>query len=238
VLVDFDGTVCPTDVGDAVCERFARAGWRELDAAAQARSISLRRAIETQTAMLEAAPREMLDYALGRHVVDPSFVSFASWASDRGARVVVVSDGLGFYVRPMLAAAGLLHVPVLANQVTVTAGGLRMLHPHEHPLCTGCGTCKVQAVLRERERGATVAFVGDGMTDRYAALYADVVFAKHRLAAICSSDCIPHILWDDFDDVATALTEAGGARDGAPPATALACPGWERAATRHPGGTA
>jgi 2-hydroxy-3-keto-5-methylthiopentenyl-1-phosphate phosphatase len=238
VLVDFDGTACPTDVGDEVCARFAAGGWRALDEAAEARRTTLRQAIAAQTEMLEASLTEMLHYALERYAVDPSFVRFVEWARHNEVKVAVVSDGLGFYVQPMLDAAGLSNVPVLANRVTATGDGPRMTHPHAHPSCSGCGTCKVQAVLRVRTEGGAVALVGDGMSDRYGALFADIVFAKGRLAALCSDDGVPCVPWEDFHDVAAALADPAcdGARRAGLPEAATSCPGWRAGAARETGG--
>src|SRR2546430_505055 len=69
-----------------------------------------------------------------------------------------------------------------------------------HPECVGCGTCKMQIVQRSRANGP-VAFVGEGHTDRYGALFADVVFAKKDLPGICRADGVPFIAWETFDDV-------------------------------------
>ena len=96
----------------------------------------------------------------------------------------------------------------------------RMSFPHGHPDCMNCGTCKMNVVL-----GAPgpVAFIGEGASDRYAANYADVVFAKDALVALCDRDGVTWTAWDDFDDVWERLT------DGSPvpgPVAPVSCPGW------------
>lgn len=238
VLADFDGTVCPTDVGNAVCAHFADGDWRALDDAAYAGRISLRDAIGAQTRMLRASRAEMVDYVLERFAVDPTFPVLVRRAHDEGAPVTVVSDGLGFYVRPLLDAAGLGDVPVLANAVETTADGLRLTHPHAHERCAGCGTCKAQAVLRAREAAGSAAFIGDGMTDRYGARFADVVFAKGRLAELCGQAGVGFRPWTDFDDVASMLAETTAAPPpSAPGADVRTCPGWNLYASPDEGGS-
>jgi 2-hydroxy-3-keto-5-methylthiopentenyl-1-phosphate phosphatase len=64
------------------------------------------------------------------------------------------------------------------------------------------------AAQRLRERHGPVAFVGDGQSDRYGALYSDVVFAKDGLLAICELDGVPFRRWGTFDDVRQALEDA------------------------------
>jgi 2-hydroxy-3-keto-5-methylthiopentenyl-1-phosphate phosphatase len=92
--------------------------------------------------------------------------------------------------------------------------------PNGHPVCDWCGTCKMLAVQRA---AGPVAFVGEGHSDRYGALYADIVFAKDALVAICRDDGVPFLPYVDFDDVRRALdmvTDLPGAVDPA------RCPGW------------
>jgi 2-hydroxy-3-keto-5-methylthiopentenyl-1-phosphate phosphatase len=47
--------------------------------------------------------------------------------------------------------------------------------------------------------------VGDGASDRKAALLADVVFAKGALASWCASNGVPHIRFERLADVHEAF---------------------------------
>ena len=73
-----------------------------------------------------------------------------------------------------------------------------------------------------RSHGA-VAFVGDGVSDRFGARYADVTFAKDELAEHCGREAIPFLPYADFDDVRRGLVELGGALG---PVGGEPCPGW------------
>ena len=53
--------------------------------------------------------------------------------------------------------------------------------------------------------GAVTVFIGDGMSDRYAATCADVVFAKDKLAAFCENASIPYAPYDTLAAVATGV---------------------------------
>ena len=65
------------------------------------------------------------------------------------------------------------------------------------------------AAISLRERHGPVAFVGEGQSDRYGALYSDVVFAKDALVRICERDGVPFLPWETFDDVRGALESLG-----------------------------
>ena len=132
-------------------------------------------------------------------------------------------------------AAGRVSVRVLSTEPqvgsdrTLTGGSdrpspaLLLRHPNGHPECIGCGTCKMLAAQRLRDTHGAIAFVGEGQSDRYGALYSDIVFAKDALAPICEQDGVPFLPWDTFDDVRNAL-ETLGSLPG--PVEPERCLGW------------
>jgi 2-hydroxy-3-keto-5-methylthiopentenyl-1-phosphate phosphatase len=219
ILVDFDGTACPYDVSEELLDEFGQGGWRAYDEAVDRGEVGLRQAAEQQAAMLRASREEMLAFALERFAVEPTFPSFVGWAESRGMPLAVISDGFGFYVRPLLEKAGLGRVEVFTNEFEDG----RLLHPHAHPACVGCGTCKMLAANTFRERHGSVAFIGEGQSDRYGALYSDIVFAKEDLVRICEQDGVPFLPWTDFDDVREMLEGPQPVPGAVAPER---CPGW------------
>ena len=120
----------------------------------------------------------------------------------------------------------LIYDAALRYEPAFSDGRARLGHPNGHPECIGCGTCKMLAARRLRDAHGPIAFVGEGQSDRYGALYSDVVFAKDALVQICEQDGVPYRPWDTFDDVRGALETietlpgpVGGER----------CPGWRTA---------
>jgi len=55
---------------------------------------------------------------------------------------------------------------------------------------------------------ANTIFVGDGLSDKYAADVADVVFAKTKLADYCYENSIPHNRYRNLGQVAESLEKA------------------------------
>jgi len=223
IVVDFDGTICPQDVTEEILEAYAPRQWWDIDVEFQRGLIGARECLVRQTDLVKANREDMLRFALSRFAVEPSFGPFVAWAGNRGIPVAVASDGMGFYVEPMLEASGIQGVAVLVNEASPAPEGLRLTFPYAHPVCVGCGTCKMQAVLRYRDGQGSVAFVGEGHTDRYGALFSDVVFAKKHLVDICRADRVPYLPWETFDDVSSGLEtieELPG------PVWPERCPGW------------
>lgn len=225
ILCDFDGTIVEQDVSEELLDSHGSPEWKAIDDAFTRGEIGSRACATRQIALLGGTRDELIAAALDRYRVDPTFEPFVAWCRRRGIEISVVSDGFGFYVEAMLEAAGVRDMPVLTNRTVFGDGPPRLTFPFAHPECVGCGTCKRNAVLEARERlGSPIAFVGEGHTDRYGALYADLVFAKKHLPALCDEMGVAYVRWETFDDIRTAL-EVGVDAKAAPAPDR--CPGWE-----------
>jgi 2-hydroxy-3-keto-5-methylthiopentenyl-1-phosphate phosphatase len=121
---------------------------------------------------------------------------------DRGAEVAVLSDGFGFYADEVCERLG---VQVLTNAVDWSSGTLEFPNLDRCCPCSSCGTCKQAPIKDARRRGRTAIFVGDGVSDRKAALLADVLFAKGRLAEWCEFSGVEHVPFDTLAEVYSVL---------------------------------
>jgi HAD superfamily phosphoserine phosphatase-like hydrolase len=193
-LCDFDGTVSPTDVGSAFFAHFAaprRAEWEAVIAEWLAGGLGARECLERECALVRATRAEALAFTR-RFRLAPDFAPFAHEARARGEAVMVVSEGLDFYVADHLARAGLGDLPWAANHARFEPdGGLRAEFPHADPACTACGNCKAQHARRYRARGYRVLMVGDGLSDRCGARAADEVWARGELLDHCRREGWP-----------------------------------------------
>lgn len=201
-LVDYDGTISRVDIGDELLARHYpdRAEIARKDAQYDAGQVGSRELMKWDMDVLPH-DAELLRGEAAAMPQDTSFPAFVESVRERGALVEVVSDGLGFYVRSNLAALGLSAVPVATNENSVADGGAGMSFPYGHPACFVCGTCKRERVRLHQAAGRIVVFVGDGMSDRYAAAHADVTFATGALVRICMAEGWPFHEWRDFADV-------------------------------------
>lgn len=201
-LVDYDGTISRVDIGDELLARHYpdEAEIARKDAQYDAGEIGSRELMRWD---MDVLPRdaELLRTEAAAMPQDEGFAAFVRAVRERGAVVEVVSDGLGFYVRSNLAALGVADVPVATNDNTVANGGAGMSFPYGHPACFVCGTCKRERVRLHQAAGRVVVFIGDGMSDRYAAAHADVTFAIGALTRICAAEGWLFHEWRDFADV-------------------------------------
>jgi 2-hydroxy-3-keto-5-methylthiopentenyl-1-phosphate phosphatase len=220
ILVDYDGTIALTDVTDVLIAEFLPPGvWTaEDDANYEAGLMGSREIMEREIALFPPDPEGMRRVAAAQPH-DPAFPGFVRRAQASGVAVEVVSDGFGFFIRPAMEAMGLPEVAIATARTTFDGGRPRIEFPNGHPACFVCGTCKRQRVFAHRDSGRAVVFVGDGESDRYAAGYSDLVFAKRRLVRICRQSGWPFLTWSDFTDIDRWLGRAinGWRTAGVPP---------------------
>lgn len=201
VVVDFDGTITTTDSSEALARRFAGPGWEEIQRQYASGAFGMRTWHQRIPALMNHNTCDMLDYLLPRLQLRQGFVAFCQYAADHRLRLVVASDGLGFYIAPFLRSHGLEWLEVRTN--TFSQGVVS--HPHGHPGCPVCGNCKARTVRELRRQSGRVVFVGDGFNDRFGSSHADAVLALSggRLEEHCVSRSLPHWSWRDFCDVKT-----------------------------------
>jgi 2,3-diketo-5-methylthio-1-phosphopentane phosphatase len=217
ILVDYDGTIAMTDVSDTVMAEYVSGGWEAEAAAYDAGLIGSRRLMTLEMSMVDADPAALLATAAAQPH-DPGFVPFVRSAQRAGIPVEVVSDGFGFFIRPALELLGVAELPVVTARTTFTGRRAAIDYPNGNPDCLVCGTCKRNRVLAHQAAGRAVVFIGDGESDRYAAGYSDVVFAKRALIRICVEAGWPFRRWTEFAEIDAWLAETVAAWE-ADPAT-------------------
>lgn len=207
ILVDYDGTIAQTDVTDTVLAEFVTGDWEEQATRYDAGLIGSRRLMEGEIRMLDGVDPEAIRATAAAQPHDPGFAPFAAAATAAGIPVEIVSDGFGFFIAPAVARLGAEDLPIVTADTRFEGGRASIAFPNGHPTCYVCGTCKRNRVRAHQAAGRSVVFVGDGESDRYAAGYADIVFAKHSLVRICLEAGWPFHRWTEFIEVAAWLDD-------------------------------
>jgi 2,3-diketo-5-methylthio-1-phosphopentane phosphatase len=212
-LCDFDGTISPQDIGHRFVMRFAAARPGGADAASgparledlasrwRAGTLGHRELTEGECALLRCSAAEAHAFVDG-FAIDPEFAPFARAALARGDAVQVLSEGFDFYIRALLEREGLGDLPVASNRVRFEDGRVIPEFPHAARSCGRCGNCKGAHVRDWRARGYRTVLIGDGYSDRCAALEADVVVARDALLEWCAGEGRPALAFRSFADLA------------------------------------
>ena len=214
VFLDFDGTVSRCDVVDAVLTAYAGSAWLAVEQQWQAGAIGSRECLREQMSLVRAS-RQQIDSLLDDIEMDAGFVPLLEMCGRRGVPVHIVSDGFDYFIRRILQRCGpeasrlLRGTQIYASHLESSEAG-PWLADFRFPanVCGhGCATCKPWAMQHLNPDGLPAIFVGDGLSDRYAARSADVVFAKTGLAAFCADQKIPHHRYSDLADVAEHIDD-------------------------------
>jgi 2-hydroxy-3-keto-5-methylthiopentenyl-1-phosphate phosphatase len=201
VFLDFDGTISTSDIGVHLLEQVGRAGWQAIDAEYDAGEIGSRVCLLDEWDLLPH-DGDLLRRLAAEVSLDPDLDGLVSGLAAAGAEVSIVSDGFGFYVTERLSYLG---IPLLTNAVDWASGSLEFPNEDRCCACASCGTCKQAPIKDARRRGRSTVMVGDGTSDRKAALLADVIFAKGALASWCTVNAVPFFRFDTLADVRATL---------------------------------
>jgi len=210
IVCDFDGTITQVDVTDLVLSQLAHPSWREVEQEWARGLIGSRECLKRQMALVDASARE-LNALIDSVAIDPHFESFYRFVRRNRVAFHVVSDGFDLIIRRVLRNSGLngpLHngTHLFSSRLKVRGRRLESSFPYSGPPCGhDCATCKVEIIRRLRGGGNRVVFIGDGLSDQFAAQAADVVFAKRQLLAHCRQNGIPCTPFENFAELQAEL---------------------------------
>jgi 2,3-diketo-5-methylthio-1-phosphopentane phosphatase len=209
VFCDFDGTISVVDTTDRVLDALAAPEWEALEADWLAGRIDAAACMRGQVALIGGSDAA-LDAVLDAVEIDPGFPAFAAWCADHGVPLTIVSDGVDYFIRRILARHGLEGLPIVSNELAGQAGARSLDQPHRRAGCAaGAGVCKCDVALAEA--GRTMVYIGDGRSDFCVSHRADLLFAKGALADYAESRgeaCTPFETFHDITATLAALVEA------------------------------
>lgn len=199
IFSDFDGTLAHNDVGDAFVKKFG--DWPECEKAVQRwirGEISSRGSYEVAAATIRVQ-REQLNEFCDAQPLAPGFLEFAAFCRQRGWPLIVLSDGLDYYIQRVLMRHG-LELPVWANHLEFSPPDrIEISFPYFQHSCGQCASCKGYHVRQfMKSHAGRAIYIGDGFSDRCGAQEADLVFAKGDLAKWCTENQMDYWKFDNF----------------------------------------
>lgn len=208
-FIDFDGTIAHEDIGDSIFKTFLlpeliEANWHDdLIDEWKAGRISSKECLGDACRNTRVTQPE-LNAHLNEYELTDGFHEFVDYCDKGGYPVTILSDGMDYYIEYMLKANN-LDIEFYANAMSFSDGSLEADFPYTDHGCGRCGNCKRYHMRSLRHDGETVAYVGDGYSDRYAIRDADIVFARRELAEYCDRTGHDYIPFDSFHDIMTHL---------------------------------
>ena len=207
VQCDFDGTVTVGDISFMLLDAFAAGDWRQWLAQYQAGRISAGRFNSEVFSMVTADKRTLLEYIKGRVMIRPGFDELVAHCHSHDFRLVIVSNGLRFYILQILEHVGVPDIEVYAARTQFCSDGLRVEHvgPDGTILDTGFKDAYTHSFLAN---GYRVIYIGDGRSDFAPARQCHHVFAavaSGSLLARCQQENIECQPFTDFHEVVRVM---------------------------------
>lgn len=199
IVCDFDGTITDGNVMEFIAARFASCGLAYSEAW-ERKEISTREEFELTFKCIDASLDDMAA-SLVDVPYDEGLSELVAYCHSRGYTFSILSDGLRWYIDAVLANAGVQDVYVYANEVRQTENGFAFDFPWYSDETPRLATCKPLVMRDIRKQGKRVMYIGDGPSDFQAVHFADMVFAKPRLAAYCSEKRLVHLGFETFKDI-------------------------------------
>jgi len=200
IVLDFDGTVTESDLLDCIALEFGDpAVYQEVEDGLHEGRLPLRDVIVREFRPVTAPLEEVVAWVLDEAKVRRGFAEFVREAQAAGWQVHIVSSGFHELIEPVLEREG-VDVHLHANRVDARPDGWRVewRYPDD---CEVCGESCKRSLLPPGH----VVYVGDGYSDRCAALTADRVFATSGLASYLSEQGRGFEPFSDFHALSEAL---------------------------------
>ena len=204
VQCDFDGTITEEDVSFLMLDAFADGDWRALHRQYEETKISVGRFNEAAFAMVKADRKSLLQAIAGKVKIRPGFPEVVACCHRKGFRLVIVSNGLDFYIEEILKDLGLTGMEVFAAQTRFLPGQVKVQYigPDGQPRDDAFKEAYVDLFLGQ---GYRIIYAGNGDSDFQPARKCHYVFATGNLLTRCRQaklDCIP---FSDFNEVVSVL---------------------------------
>jgi len=204
VQCDFDGTITEEDVSFNLLDTFAQGDWRKWFQQYRENKISVGDFNARAFATVKAGREELMEVAKSKVRLRDGLHELVTYCQRRGFRLVIVSNGLDFYITSILADAGLGDIEVHAAQTRFHPGGLKVQYigPDGSPLDSDFKVAYTRAFLKQ---GYRVVCVGNGPSDIFPASLAYHVFARDGLLDCCRERNLQCQPFDDLNDVIRGL---------------------------------
>jgi len=204
VQCDFDGTITREDVSFLLLDAFTNSNWRKLLEDYREGKISVNRFNTEAFATVKADRQILVEFVRSKVRIRAGFDELLAYCRRKGFKIVIVSNGLDFYIETVLKGIGVDNIDVFAAQAQFRPDGIetKYLGPDGNQLEDGFKDAYTRLFLREGHR---LVYVGNGLSDVSAAKLAHHVFATGELLTLCKGMNLECRSFVDLNDVVKGL---------------------------------
>lgn len=209
IFTDFDGTITKNDVWvnsigkfiddkvkfNLICEDF------------YSQKISTRECNLRQLQLANDFSFDKFNGYLEQEGIDEYFKDFLNFCKVSEYDVTILSGGLDYYIDYILKREGIDLKYYSCKLISDSHQKLGCEFIYTDEYCNLCETCKRNILLNNTNdlEGEVSVYIGDGVSDYCVSEYADIVFAKGRLASHCWKNNITYFEYQNFSDIKNKL---------------------------------
>ncbi len=204
VQCDFDGTVTEEDISFMLLDTYADGDWRQRLKEYEEGRITVGRFNTEAFAMVKASKESLLKTTRSRVKIRAGFQEMVTCCRRKGFRLVIVSNGLDFYIDAILQDIGLGDIEVLAARTQFAPDGLKVQYvgPDGNQLDSDFKDAHTDSFLRE---GYRLIYMGNGTSDFSPARRCHYIFATGNLLGNCQQAKLKCVPFNDFYEVVNVL---------------------------------
>ncbi|MBM2824524.1 MAG: 2,3-diketo-5-methylthio-1-phosphopentanephosphatase family protein [Dehalococcoidales bacterium] len=185
-------------------DAFADGDWRRKLSEYEQGRITVGRFNAEAFAMVKASRQSLVETTRSKVKIRPGFQEMVTCCRRKGFRLVIVSNGLDFYIETILTDIGLGDIEVLAARTEFSPGGIRVQYigPDGNQLDSDFKEAHTNSFLGE---GYRIIYMGNGTSDFAPARRCHYIFATSNLLSSCQQahlECVP---FTDFYQVVNVL---------------------------------
>lgn len=204
IQCDFDGTITVEDEAFLLLDAYADGDWRKILAEYREGKISVGQFNSRAFAMVKTDKKTLIDFVRRTVKIRPGFTELISLCLRNNFRLIIVSNGLDFYIKEVLRNIGSEEVELRAAQTWFNPGGLEVKYigPDGRQLNDGFKEAYTRSFLNQ---GYRLVYVGNGLSDMPSARLAHRVFAIGELLELCQDTNLACTPFTDLQDVVIGL---------------------------------
>jgi 2-hydroxy-3-keto-5-methylthiopentenyl-1-phosphate phosphatase len=208
IVFDFDGTITEEDIFDGLFARYADPECWETHRAYHDREISLKEAYLGMAAHFRGSQEDIYCFLREEARLRDGFRELHERLTADGARSMIVSNGFDIYLEYLVRLwnLGFSEEDIICHHAEIRGDKFIPIFREHEKLChDNCLIGKAEIIRELQQKGAFVAFAGNGYSDTPAAHVADLVFGRQRLEEYCREEEIPFVPFSTFTEVENYL---------------------------------
>jgi 2,3-diketo-5-methylthio-1-phosphopentane phosphatase len=210
IFCDFDGTISKNDVWVDTINQFVTdtVKFESLLEEFESGNIGSREIGKMHLELVENFSLDKFNESIDKQEIDEHFKDFLSYCDEQGLEFCIVSSGWNHYINRIMKREN-IDVKVYSSKLVMESesGKLYTEYEYSDEYCKLCETCKRNILINNTNDldNEISVLIGDGVSDFCVSNFADIVFAKGKLASYCWKNNITYFEYSNFSDIKNKL---------------------------------